>query len=325
MSHYIYMHNDKQKEHPMNTQNTPPEERPLGYWLTATDRLLAAEFARAFENEGITRRDWRLLNAVDGTVPTGRPVDDRKLGRLIELGWIAPAESGWALTDDGRAAKERLGGVVDGIRTTVAEAVSPEEYATTIASLTAIARALGWDENAPLPRKHRGRDRDRDGHRRHGGYGHRHGHRFGRFGRFGEHAGHAGFAGDQAFDGEHDGYGRGHRFGEHDGRRFHERFDGPETGDHGRGHGFAPHPSDGRGPGHADHGYGRDRRHGEHPASDRFGQHGHGAPDDTGHGTPGERYGRRGPGGMHRRIARMAQRAYERGFDVGFERGSTVR
>ncbi|UYO97255.1 hypothetical protein OED01_00565 [Microbacterium sp. M28] len=152
------------------TTYTSPDERPLGYWLTATDRLLAAEFARAFDNEGITRRDWRLLNAIDGAVPIARPIDDRKLGRLIELGWVTPAEDGWALTDEGQAAKKRLGTIVDGIRATIAEAVSADDYATTVATLAQIARALGWDENVPLPRK----NRERGGHGRRGA--HRHGH-----------------------------------------------------------------------------------------------------------------------------------------------------
>ncbi|WP_460795995.1 MarR family winged helix-turn-helix transcriptional regulator [Microbacterium sp. GXF0217] len=251
----------------MNTQNTPSEERPLGYWLTATDRLLAAEFARVFENEDITRRDWRLLNAIDGDVPTGRPIDDRKLGRLIERGWIAAADDGWSLTEDGRAAKERLRVVVDGIRATIAEAVSSEEYATTIASLAAMARALGWDENTPLPRKNRGGR----GHRGNRGHGPRHGHPFGRF------VGHAG---------------EGHGF-DHGGHEGHGRRSGrPEfAGDHAQreAHDGRPHAG-----------------------------HGHGAPHSEGRGQHGR-------GGLHRRVARMAQHAYERGFDAGFERGSTVR
>ena len=214
----------------MNT-HTSPDDRPLGYWLKATDRLMAAEFARAFENEGITRREWRLLNVVDGTVRSGRPVDDRKLGRLIELGWIAPSEDGWTLTDEGQAAKKRLGAIVDGIRTRIAEAVSPEDYATTIATLTQIAQALGWDENAPLPRTQR------------------------------DH-------------GPHRGHGRHHR---HPGGRWHGK---------------------------------------------RSGSFGHGRTEGPHHGEAGPHGGR---GGWRPRIARMAQHAYERGFDAGFDRGTTTR
>lgn len=158
-----------------DTQNPQDSSRPFGYWLKAVDRLMAAEFAAAFDDEHANRRDWRLLTAVDGTVPPRRPLAPHKLHRLVERGWIVETDDGWTLTDDGRAAKDRLGGLVDGIRAKVSDAVTDEEMATTLASLEKIARALGWDEETSLPR---GRGR---------GHGRRHGHGFGGHG-FGRHA-----------------------------------------------------------------------------------------------------------------------------------------
>jgi hypothetical protein len=160
----------------MNTDTQNPENtsRSFGYWLKAADRLMAAEFDTAFQAEQASRRDWRMLNVVDGTVPTHRPLNDHKLHRLVERGWVvADGEGRWTLTDEGRAAKDRLGTLVDGIRAKVADAVSEEEMATTLVSLEKIARAFGWDEETPLPRS-----------RRHG-FGERgHGRGFpGRFGR----------------------------------------------------------------------------------------------------------------------------------------------
>ncbi|MCS3844288.1 MarR family winged helix-turn-helix transcriptional regulator [Microbacterium sp. AK031] len=156
----------------MNTINTDETSRPFGFWLKAVDRLMAAEFASAFESEGITRREWRLLNIVDGSVPAGRPKSDHplpahKLARLIELGWVTDADGTWTLTDDGRAAKERLGGIVDGIRAKVTDAVPAEDLATTMATLERLARTFGWDEETPLPR-----GRGRRGFGDHG-FGHR--------------------------------------------------------------------------------------------------------------------------------------------------------
>ena len=174
-----------------DTQNTDSNSRPFGFWIKAVDRLMAAEFASAFEGEHTSRRDWRALNVIDGTVPARRPLNAHKLHHLVERGWVVADGDGWTLTDDGRAAKERLGGIVDGIRAKVTDAVSPEDLETTMASLEQIARAFGWDDQTPLPR---GRGR-RHGFGRHGfgrghgfgpgfgpgrGFGRRHGHPFGR-------------------------------------------------------------------------------------------------------------------------------------------------
>lgn len=230
----------------MNTDTQTPrnDSHPFGYWLKGADRLMAAEFATAFDAERASRRDWRILNVIDGTVATPRPLNHHKLHRLVERGWVVADGDGWTLTDDGRAAKERLGAIVDGIRAKVSDAVSEEEMATTLAALEKIARAFGWDEETPLPR------------------GRRHG--------FG---------------------GRGRGFGRRFGRPFGGGF-GP-----GFGHGFGPdaHQSEHECR-HGERGHGRHSEHSEH------GDHGHRAP------------------GPHP-AARVAQHAYERGFDAGFSRG----
>lgn len=140
------------------TSGTPTDRRPLGYWLRVVDGLITREFAVAFENEGVTRRDWMLLNLLSGDVEAPGFAErlarkGKRLRRLEDLGWAEEQGDGtWALTDAGREAKERLGGVVSGIRSRVAGAVTPDDYATMMASLEAIARELGWDESADLPR-----------------------------------------------------------------------------------------------------------------------------------------------------------------------------
>ncbi len=274
-----------------DTQNTDSTSRPFGYWLKAVDRLMAAEFASAFDGEHASRRDWRILNAIDGTAPARRPLSSHKLHGLVERGWIVTEGDDWTLTDDGRAAKERLGSIVDGIRAKVADAVSPEDLETTLTSLEQIARAFGWDEETPLPR---GRGRRRGfgphGFGPHGfgpsiGFGRRHGHPFGR-GR--------GFAPGFDFDHGHDSdadFDRrecGHR-----GHPGHDRFADAKAHAH---HG---HPGDDAGE--------RDHRHGDHP--------------HRGHAHGGAHGGHRGGRHGEHRVARAAQYAYERGFDAGFSRG----
>lgn len=156
----------------MNTQDftSHSADRPFGFWITAVDRLMAAEFARAFENEGVSRREWRLLNVVDGTVPSDRPLSASKLRRLVELGWVASDGDGWTLTDEGRGAKERLDALVAGIRARIAGAVEPDEFAAMASTLEKIARELGWQEGMRLPRRP-GRTH-RHGEHRHGEHRH---------------------------------------------------------------------------------------------------------------------------------------------------------
>ena len=144
-----------------NTENT----RPFGYWLRAVGALLDREFAVAFENEDASRGDWMLLSVIAGDRPTRGDRLARKGKRLRMLedrGWIVRADDGWELTDEGRAAKARLGVIVESIRARVSGAVSPEDFATTMASLEAIARELGWEEGMRMPRRGCGR---RFGHR----------------------------------------------------------------------------------------------------------------------------------------------------------------
>lgn len=235
-----------------DTQNTANTSRPFGFWIKAVDRLMAAEFASSFEGEHASRRDWRILNVIDGTAPARRPLNAHKLRDLIERGWVVADGDGWTLTDDGRAAKERLGGIVEGIRAKVSDAVSPEDLDTTIATLEQIARAFGWDEETPLPR---GRGHGHGFGRRGFGpgfgprdFGRRHGHPFGRghghgFGRgFAPNHGHGANAEDGA-DAEH---GSHSGFGHHGcADRGHDRI-ADTTGGHRHGrHGHGPSHHDG--------------------------------------------------------------------------------
>ncbi len=208
MSQYIYMHNDieaaiwmphQREDSPMenhtDNETVSPADRPLGFWLRTVDALIAREFDHVFADEGLTRRDWMLLSALSGTAPVPPAVSEKiarggkRMRVLAERGWAIESDGEWTLTDDGREAAARLGERVAEIRSRTAGAVTPEEYATTVASLEAIAREYGWTEDMRMPRgrgfgfgRGRGFAPGREfwmrglGHRGHGGHGHGHDH-----------------------------------------------------------------------------------------------------------------------------------------------------
>ncbi len=220
----------------MNTQNDQ-NDRPLGYWLRTVDGLLTREFSAAFEAEGVSRRDWMLLSILSGDVDAPRfgghlARKAKRLRALADRGWVEEQGDGtWTLTDDGRAAKERLAGIVDGIRARVAGAVGPEEFDALTASLQAIARELGWDENTAdgFGRGFRPRGFGRRGFAHHGfgpGHGYGPGHGFAPDGHHGHaaHAGHEAHAGHAAHHGCHgQGGHHGHEGRRHGGHRHAER------------------------------------------------------------------------------------------------------
>ena len=225
--------------------STPADRRPLGYWLRALDGLLTSEFATVFQSEGITRRDWMLLNLLAGTVDAPETADrlarkSKHLRRLEHLGWVEESGDGtWMLTDTGREAHERLGAAVSGIRSRVAGAVPAEDYATTMATLEAIARELGWDER-----------------RTSGGRGLGRGRRFAGRGGFGAGAP-SGL--DHGFGPRH-GMSRGEAWAsgaDENGCRGHGPHGHHGHGHHGHGHGHGNH---GHGHGHGNHGHHRGER-----------------------------------------------------------------
>ncbi|WP_417563998.1 MarR family winged helix-turn-helix transcriptional regulator [Microbacterium sp.] len=313
-------------ETPDEGASTPTDRRPLGAWLRLVDALIAREFADALRDEDASRRDWMLLNAISGTVDapwiTARLArGGKRLRRLADLGWIAQdADGAWTLTDDGRAAQARLAEKIDAVRTKVAGAVSPDEFAALTGSLEKIARELGWDESQPMPRRPRGRGAF--GRRGFGpGFGPGVGRGFGR--GFGSGVDRGFGPGFGPGSGPHFGPGFGPHFGPHG---FSHPGYGPAEFEH-PGYGPAEFAHAGRGlhrehcdeHGHVERGYGHDRGFG--PGRRGFGPGHHdemrGEFEHRHHGH-GHGKGEHGTHGHRKSDARRAERAYERGFAAGF-------
>ncbi|MGR0218573.1 MarR family winged helix-turn-helix transcriptional regulator [Agromyces sp. ZXT2-6] len=154
-----------------DSETPAPDHRPLGFLLRVVDRRIAAEIDAVLADQGVTRRDWRRLNLVAGEVRDERmaarlDAHPHKLDDLVELGWVSGEPGAWALTATGREALDALTARVQAVRDRVRSAVSDDDYVTTVASLEAIARALGWDGSTPEPGVRRGRRGPRSGDRR---------------------------------------------------------------------------------------------------------------------------------------------------------------
>jgi hypothetical protein len=169
-----------------STDSPSASPRPFGFWLKVIDRRLDEAMRDLFAEEGLTRRDWRRLNLVAGTVTDPRMSEKlaarpERVEPLVERGWVEGEPGAWGLTEAGEAARASLHERVATLRAKVAGAVSPEDFVTTMASLEAIAGELGWVEGERMPRHHgRGFGRRHGGEgfvRRHHGEGHsrRHG------------------------------------------------------------------------------------------------------------------------------------------------------
>ncbi|MGU3357069.1 hypothetical protein ACLBWJ_07445 [Microbacterium sp. M4A5_1d] len=181
-----------------NHDNTPetPDTRPrsLPFWMRAAGTALAGEMNRTLAAEGLDRRDWAVLDVLAGERDIPGLAErvqrgGKRVHSLAARGWAVERDGAWTITEDGRRERDRIHGLVSGVRDRVRGAVTDADYATTLASLEAIARELGWDESSPRRFGPRGRH----------GFGRGFGHGHGCGPRFGEHPHH----GDHPHRGEH--------------------------------------------------------------------------------------------------------------------------
>ena len=140
-----------------DTNSIPTSPRPIGYWLRVIDHRLDDRMRELFAAEGITRSDWRRLNLIGGAVDDARLSErlaarPEKVAPLVARGWVSGEPGALALTEAGEAAHASLLERVFALRGEVAAAVSRDDFATTLASLEAIARTLGWTEDERMPR-----------------------------------------------------------------------------------------------------------------------------------------------------------------------------
>lgn len=169
--------------------NTTTHNKPLGFWLAVVEHRTHDAMRAAFADQGVSRREWRLLNVIAqapvtidelkaAMPPRGgrghglrhrRPESERMsrderpgrgerptrrstiemLDALVERGWLTSDGGQFAITDEGSRMTADLGERISSVRATAGNGIPDADYATTVATLQAMARNLGWAPREP--------------------------------------------------------------------------------------------------------------------------------------------------------------------------------
>jgi hypothetical protein len=130
--------------------------RPIGYWVKLVDRRLEDGLNAVLAEHGVTRRQWQVLNALEGGARDATAVveallpfaDDAgtvraELGRLVDAGRVSHGEAGHLeITPAGAALLVALTGDVDRFRERTSAGLTRDAYETTVATLERIAENL---------------------------------------------------------------------------------------------------------------------------------------------------------------------------------------
>ncbi len=124
------------------------DNKLIGWWLKELDRLLEASFEQVLAADGLTRRQWQVLNAAAGPEPiavalapflTGDPGGlSAAVDPLTARGWLVDEH----LTTAGQTGLDTLRAKVQAQRERVTTGITGEEYTATIAVLRRMADNL---------------------------------------------------------------------------------------------------------------------------------------------------------------------------------------
>lgn len=128
-------------------------KRLFGYWIKEIDRLIEAGLGRLLDGEGLTRRDWQVLNTVAAARITTAELDARlapfltadeptvrpHADALAARGWAEVHDDVWSLTGNGRQHHERVAALVQASRKQLMDGISPDEHRTLMDLLQRVA------------------------------------------------------------------------------------------------------------------------------------------------------------------------------------------
>ncbi|HZG89448.1 MAG TPA: MarR family transcriptional regulator [Pseudonocardia sp.] len=129
------------------------QDKPIGWWAQNLHRTLEDAWDRALAGEGVSRRQWQLLNVAARTGSVGElapfltdPGAARELvGGLVDRGWVRVDGDVLTLTPAGAAAHDTLTTVVQAQRARSMRGITTDEYATAVDVLRRMAENTAPD------------------------------------------------------------------------------------------------------------------------------------------------------------------------------------
>ena len=130
----------------MNT-STPLDPRSLAHRLTTVGSALHHRLFAQLRDGDLHPKTALILGVIDGRVDSPWIRDriargGKRVTALAERGWIERTDDGWALTATGRGILDRM----DADRAALLSDVPAEELERLVASLDAVAEAMGIDD-----------------------------------------------------------------------------------------------------------------------------------------------------------------------------------
>jgi hypothetical protein len=133
----------------VNDMHMSDDNKPIGWWLKEVDRLLEQSFERVLAADGLSRRQWQLLNAVHGEARIAVALAPFLSGDPAELASLTDplTDRGWldadGLTPAGVAAHAQLREKVQAQRRRITNGIVDAEYLATVDVLRRMAVNLG--------------------------------------------------------------------------------------------------------------------------------------------------------------------------------------
>jgi hypothetical protein len=133
------------------------QDKPIGYWVKQLDRLIELTFDRALVQDGLSRRDWQLMNVLHREPATIEAIvdaldpfwgasgvePDEVISGFVRRGWAQLDEHDrYRLSNRGENVRADVADRVQALRSVMTDGLTAAEYAATVDTLRRMATNL---------------------------------------------------------------------------------------------------------------------------------------------------------------------------------------